>query len=108
PYAQWQDFSTPQPAVGEEGSTEPSSGDGSVGTVDAIPVQTYDAGVVAVRLDAGGAGLSEPVVLRPVGNGPQRIDQSKPFTLAPTPLRTFVGEGSVWTVTTGGIAVHDA
>ncbi|WP_088315853.1 beta-propeller domain-containing protein [Kineosporia sp. R_H_3] len=97
PYTRWIDPGAP---------VAPS--DDTVGAV-APGQQGFDAGVVAVRMTGTGAGsrFTEPVVLRPIGSGPQAVDPTTGET-GPAPLRTFVGDGSVWTVTTGGIAAHDA
>ncbi len=66
---------------------------------------TVDAGVVAVRLR--GRSLSEPLVLRARGDGPVVVGPDG-FTWPEVALRTFADERHVVTVTTRGIAVHDA
>jgi hypothetical protein len=71
----------------------------------------HDAGVLAVRLD--GRRLGAPVTMRPVGDGPTKIDYSAPtagqdLALRAAPLRTTVFEGTVYTLTAVGIAAHDA
>jgi len=99
------DSGSAEPATGA--STQPDAGSGSApaaGT-SVLPVQTFDAGVVAVRLGSDRR-FGSPVVLRATGDGPQVVDQRTGYP-GPTPLRTFVGDGSIWTVTTGGIAAHD-
>jgi hypothetical protein len=130
PFTRWSDVATaevvPEPIpVEPDGGNGSSSGagsssgsgagssSGSNGSSDPafgkpVPVQTFDAGVVAVRLtgDGSGARFGTPVVLRAVGSGPTPINPNT-GAVGPTPLRTFVGDGSIWTVTSGGIAAHD-
>jgi hypothetical protein len=60
-----------------------------------------DAGVLAIRLD--GRRLSNPTVLRMQPEG---------GTISPNgtllqPLRTYVDTATIWTVTTGGLGIHD-
>ncbi len=115
PFTRWLDPGGPAagdpavdvPPAGEvDGGSTGSSGSGGTATVPAVP--SYDAGVVAVRMTGEGVErrFADPVVLRPLGDGPRRVDPATGVG-GPTPLRTFVGDGSVWTVTTGGIAAHD-
>jgi hypothetical protein len=84
--------------------------DGTSGSPDAGKFGTHDAGVLAVRVT--GRTLSEPVTLRPVGDGPVKVDYSKPdsaqdLALRANPLRTAVVGGTVYTLTAAGIAAHD-
>jgi hypothetical protein len=97
PFTRWIE---PGPAGVAVPGSEPSAG------ADVLPVQTFDAGVVAVRLGADRR-FGSPEVLRARGDGPTVVDQRTGYA-GPTPLRTFVGDGSIWTVTTGGVAAHDA
>ncbi len=75
--------------------------DGAVGSAPAMPMQ--DSGVVAVRLD--GQRFAAPSLLRMLGTGQVRADQVGEFV---APLRTYVDGGDIWTVTTGGLGIHDA
>jgi hypothetical protein len=74
------------------------------------PYGMFDAGVLAVRV--GGGSLQEPRTLRPVADGPVsedgRVNPELEKVQTATPLRTFVRDGVVYTVTSRGIAVHDA
>jgi hypothetical protein len=65
---------------------------------------SWDAGIVAVRVD--GSSLSQPSVLRPRLDGPVRMDGE--WVGPEMPLRTFVDDGEIVTVTDAGIALHDA
>jgi hypothetical protein len=66
-------------------------------------VPFMDAGVLAVRVD--GDRLGAPATLRMKGDGPVRADvENQQLAM---PLRTFV-DASIWTVTTTGLAAHDA
>ena len=110
PYTQYTDPGQPAaPAVedGGDGSGTSASGGTTTDPAARAGYPTVDAGVVAVRIDGTGTGsrFTPPVVLRPVGNGPVVMDDTGAGL--PQPLRTFVGDGSVWTVTTGGISAHD-
>ena len=88
-----------------------SAGSGATGPdqVDAVPVSTFDTGVLAVRVQ--GDRLSPPVSLRPMARGPIAINptgQGPDDIVQATPLRTVVVDGFIYTVTPVGIAVHDA
>jgi hypothetical protein len=80
---------SPGAVAGSSGSA--GSGGTGVTAPDAAFEPTFDAGVVAVRVE--GRSLSRATVLRPV--------------VAAVPQRTFVGDGTIWTVATTGIAAHD-
>jgi hypothetical protein len=62
-----------------------------------------DSGVLAVRM--GEDGLGEPTQLRAYGDasGPTSVEE-----YAGAVLRTYVVDGAIWTLTTNGVAVHDA
>jgi hypothetical protein len=76
------------------------------------PDYAFDTGVLAVRL--GGSDLQAPKTLRPIADGPVSQPSTKPMTEADqrvmnaTPQRTFVRDGVVYTVTSAGVATHDA
>lgn len=65
----------------------------------------YDAGVLAVRV--GADGLSLDTILRPVADGPVVDKGAGAYPGGGAPLRTIVIDGRIYTVTYGGIAVHD-
>ncbi len=65
----------------------------------------YDSGILAVRV--GGEGLELAGTLRAVADGPI-TDKGTPYDPSTSsPLRTIVIDGRIYTVTYGGIAVHD-
>ncbi len=71
------------------------------GTV--MPLRT-DSGVLAVRLT--GRALGAPQTLRAYPGG--RATPAAGTAAGAVPLRTFVSGGRIWTVTSTGIATHDA
>lgn len=69
--------------------------------------ERFDTGVIAVRVNDDHLTLEK--VLRPVETGPVKgedFDRIQPWKW--TPLRTVVIDGRIFTITNGGIAVHDA
>jgi hypothetical protein len=73
----------------------------------------FDTGVLAVRL--GGSDLQAPKTLRPLADGParqpsngQQLSARDQKIMNASPLRTFVRDGVVYTVTNEGVAAHDA
>lgn len=72
----------------------------------------FDAGVIAVRV--GSDGLGTPTTLRPIANGPVTFDASGQISKSvqrlteATPMRTVVFDGTIYTLTAGGVAVHSA
>ncbi len=67
---------------------------------------SFDTGVIVARID--GSTLSLDDVLRPVLDGP--VTGSDWENIQPwqhVPMRTIVIEGDIYTVTNGGISVHD-
>jgi len=100
----------PQRFAGNSGPAAPSGARPSVIPLPGLRAQV-DSGVVAVRVT--GRRLSAPVLLRPRGSVPSARTglTTRPgltFGLAEEALRTFVGNGDIWTVTTRGVGVHDA
>ena len=81
-----------------------------VPTPPLAPAETHDAGVVAVRVAPDG--LSQPAILRLVGNGPVTVDPRRDVTTADwyeaVPVRTYVVDGVVYTLAMGGVGAHDA
>lgn len=73
-------------------------------TADGLRRVRRDAGVVAVRLS--GDRLGAPTVLRAHPAGGSAAPSSAATTAQP--LRTYVDGGNIWTLTTTGVAVHDA
>ena len=73
-------------------------------TADGLRRVRGDAGVVAVRLS--GDRLGAPTVLRAHPGGGGAATGSTATTALP--LRTYVDSGNIWTLTTAGVAVHDA
>jgi hypothetical protein len=74
--------------------------------------QSFDAGVIAVRVNADTIGA--PTILRPIANGPVNIDDKGEMisgknqkVLQATPTRTTVHDDTIYTLTPEGIAVHD-
>lgn len=68
--------------------------------------ETFDTGVVAVRIEEGGLSLVD--VFRPLVDEPlteKDVWRSDPYRMVP--LRTTVIDGRLHTITNGGIAVHD-
>jgi hypothetical protein len=64
----------------------------------------YGSGVLAVRM--GQDGLTDPT---PLAVFPASVREGEPSSgYAGTALRTYVVDGSIWTLTTAGVAVHDA
>jgi hypothetical protein len=77
--------------------------------------EQFDAGVIAIRVDADG--LGKPVVLRPLAKGPVTLTKDGVSKKAPqqfeaisqaTPSRVVVHSGVIYTLTPVGVAAHDA
>jgi len=99
PYTQW---------TSSDPVKDPSS---SVAPEDSVPLRSrFDAGVIAVRIEADGIGT--PATLRPIANGAVSFDSSGPLSsklqrlTEATPLRTVVHDGTIYTLTTAGVAAH--
>ena len=67
---------------------------------------TFDAGVIAARLDGQSLNLED--LLRPVGDGPVSDKDWNEEQWLSVPLRTLVLDGVIYTITNGGIAAHNA
>jgi len=76
------------------------------------PDNRFDAGVIAIRV--GQDSLGTPTTLRPLATGPitfngmGRIPRSVQRTTEATPMRTVVHDGSIYTLTSIGVAAHSA
>jgi hypothetical protein len=112
---------TPAGPVASAASTAPAgpgTSDGSAsedpGSDAALPVPTpgfaplpsWESGLVALRSSA--KGLGEPVVLHPTATG-RATGRDRTGPRAPAvPLRSYVGDGTLWVLTTDGVATYDA
>jgi hypothetical protein len=75
------------------------------GTESFAPEYSMDAGIVAVRVTENA--LASPQLLHPTGT--TATPRSYPYGSASdtgAPLRTFLADGAIWTVTTAGVAAH--
>jgi hypothetical protein len=73
--------------------------------------QRFDAGVIAVRVNADTVG--DPTILRPIGNAPVTVDEGSASSqrkyqrvIEATPLRTAVHDNTIYTLTSDGVAAH--
>jgi hypothetical protein len=75
-------------------------------------VSQFDTGVIAVRV--GADGLGKPSTLRPIADGPTTFDKSGEISPSvqriteATPMRTVVHDGTIYTLTSSGVAAHSA
>jgi hypothetical protein len=67
---------------------------------------TFDAGVIAARLE--GSSLNLEKVIRPVGDGPTSEKDWNQDTWLSVPLRTLIVDSIIYTIANGGIASHEA
>ena len=67
---------------------------------------TFDAGVIAARLEGESLNLED--LIRPVGDGPVSEKDWGQDPWRSVPLRTLVIDGVIYTITNGGIAAHEA
>ena len=67
---------------------------------------TFDAGVIAARLE--GSSLNLEKVIRPVRDGPVSKKDWSQDTWLSVPLRTLVIDSIIYTIANGGIASHEA
>ena len=80
--------------------------------VDGNLMNRFDAGVIAVRV--GADGLGTPSTLRPIAGGPITFDGSASISPSvqriteSTPMRTVVHDGTIYTLTSSGVAAHSA
>lgn len=72
--------------------------------------ERFDAGVIAVRV--GPDGLGDPTTLRPIADGPVTFDGSSKIesetrrVTEAAPIRTVVHDGTIYTLTSSGVAAH--
>jgi len=69
-------------------------------------LSTFDAGVIAARLE--GSSLNLEKVIRPVGDGPTSEKDWNQDTWLSVPLRTLIVDSIIYTIANGGIASHEA
>ncbi len=93
-------------------SAEVKKSPGEAESLEGNFVDRFDAGVIAVRV--GADGLGTPSTLRPIADGPITFDSSRELpqsirrTTDATPMRTVVRDGTIYTLTSTGVAVHSA
>jgi Beta propeller domain len=75
------------------------------GTDSFVPDYVTDGGIVAVRVSDNA--LAAPQLLHPTGTAvtPRSYPNGSVFDTG-APLRTFIADGAIWTVTSGGVAAH--
>jgi hypothetical protein len=75
------------------------------GTESFVPDYVTDGGIVAVRVSDNA--LAAPQLLHPTGTAvtPRSYPNGSVFDTG-APLRTFIADGAIWTVTSGGVAAH--
>ncbi|MDQ1294165.1 MAG: beta-propeller protein [Actinomycetota bacterium] len=102
---------SPGTSNGSGSNGSPSDGSGSdaalpVPAPDFAPPTSWESGLVALRSSA--KGLGEPVVLHPTATGRATVRDRTGAWDPAVPLRSYVGDGTLWVLTTAGVATYDA